>query len=478
VHGNDENTVLLIKELPEQLEATGIQLRQSGYRVLTATDGWQGLEVAKREHPDLIVSDVVMQQMDGIELCHLIREHYELCSIPVLLLSSKDGESVAQGLNAGANDFLEVPYDPMRFIAKVAQLVERKRIEEASSARQARLSVIGDSAMDAIITVDGNHRIVLFNRAAESMFRCRAPQAIGHRLDRFIPEGFESIRAPHTQNFDQPHIPNPPMGALYEIIGLRADGKEFPIEASISELTSQGKQFLTIILRDITERRQAEEKVRRLNAELERRITDLTAQLQAANKEFEAFCYSVLHGLRAHLDTTGATRGLVQLISDLSRIASVMESEMRRERVYLDALADKIVIGLKESDPERKVTVRIEKGLWADGDQYLLAIMLESLMANAWKFTSGRERAEIEFGKQNHNGKIVYFIRDNGAGFDMTNADRLFVPFQRLHNNGEFKGTGIGLATVQRIVHRHGGRVWAKGATGEGATFYFTLQGS
>jgi light-regulated signal transduction histidine kinase (bacteriophytochrome) len=246
---------------------------------------------------------------------------------------------------------------------------------------------------------------------------------------------------------------------------------------------------------------EAAEEVRWLNAELEQQVTDLTAQLQAANKELEAFSNSVSHHVRVYLRIIGGfgealvedyahrlddqgknyiallcstTRDMGHLIDNLSRLTCVTWTPMRRERFSLSALADRILSRLKEKEPERKVRVRIEKGLLAAGDQHLLGIMLENLLANAWKFTSRREIAEIEFGKQEHNGKTVYFIRDNGMGFDMTYASKLFVPFQRLHHP-EFKGTGIGLASVQRIVHRHGGSVWAKGSTDEGATFYFTL---
>jgi len=244
--------------------------------------------------------------------------------------------------------------------------------------------------------------------------------------------------------------------------------------------------------REVTERKQAEEEVLKANTEL-----------TAVNKELEAFAYSVSHDLRAplrsidgfsqaliedysdKLDEQGkdylqrvrsATQRMGVLIDDLLKLSRVTRSEMRRETIDLSALAQSIADELQETQPERQVDFVIAPGLTTSGDSQLLHQLMENLLGNAWKFTGKHPRAKIEFGVTQVNGKETFFVRDDGAGFDMTYADKLFSVFQRLHKQEEFPGTGVGLATVQRIAHRHGGQVWAEGEVGKGATFYFTLK--
>jgi PAS domain S-box-containing protein len=239
------------------------------------------------------------------------------------------------------------------------------------------------------------------------------------------------------------------------------------------------------------------------NRVLEQQVAQRTAQLEASNQELEAFAYSVSHDLRAplrsmdgfsqvllqryadQLDDRGsrylthirdAAQEMGQLIDALLMLSRVSRSEMQHEQVDLAALAHAIVADLGARSPTRSIAWVIAHDLVTTGDERLLRAALDNLLGNAWKFTRGREDARIELGMTSENGHPVYFVRDNGAGFDMAYADKLFAPFQRLHGTSEFEGTGIGLATVQRIVHRHGGRIWAEGAVGEGATFSFTFQ--
>jgi signal transduction histidine kinase len=236
--------------------------------------------------------------------------------------------------------------------------------------------------------------------------------------------------------------------------------------------------------------------------ELEQRVADRTIELEAANKELEAFSYSVSHDLRAplrsidgfsqalledyadKLDAQGqddlqrvckATQRMGQLIDDMLELSRVTRSEIKRQTVDLSAMVRSIATELKNSEPQRDIELTVMEGLTANCDPRLLHIVLENLLRNAWKFTAKHAKAKIEFGLSQANGRPAYFVRDDGAGFDMAYAGKLFGAFQRLHAMTEFKGTGIGLATVQRIIRRHGGQVWAEGKVEQGAAFYFTL---
>jgi signal transduction histidine kinase len=250
---------------------------------------------------------------------------------------------------------------------------------------------------------------------------------------------------------------------------------------------------------------QLEERDRRLQAAhdlLEKRVEERTAQLVASNKELESFSYSVSHDLRAPLRSIdgfslaleedygdrlddqaknyiqrvrGATQRMGMLIDDLLNLSRVTRAEIRKERVDLSGMAKSVACELARADGDRHVDWVIDDGIEAFGDSRLLRIVLDNLLGNAWKYTSKHDHARIQFSQQRHNGCSAFFVKDDGAGFDPAYTQRLFGAFQRLHGMTEFSGTGVGLATVQRIIHRHGGEVWAEGAVEKGATFYFTI---
>jgi signal transduction histidine kinase len=299
-----------------------------------------------------------------------------------------------------------------------------------------------------------------------------------------------------------------PVRILAEAAQAVSEGKDYSIRAQTGSDDELGllagafnDMLAEIQVRD-TALRKSEGRLRQLNADLEQRVAARTADLETSNRELEAFSYSVSHDLRAPLraidgfskalledcgDTLGetgarhldrvrnATRQMGLLIDDLLNLARLSRTEMLREPVDLGAVGREIAASLAQGQPERQVSFVISPDLTAEGDSQLLRVVLDNLLRNAWKFTSKHPTGRIEVGQTGSNGGRAFFVADDGAGFDMAHADLLFAPFQRLHRQSDFEGTGVGLATVQRIIHRHGGRLWAEGAVENGATFYFTL---
>jgi hypothetical protein len=383
-------------------------------------------------------------------------------------------------------------------------ITEGKRAERLIQESRARLSGIIGSAMDAIISVDEGQRITIFNEAAEKMFRCSAVEALGQPLDRFIPERLRQAHRRHVAEFGRTGVTTRAIRNLQPLSGLRADGEEFPIEASISHNEIGGKRVYTVILRDITERKRAEDQIRQLNAELEQRVSERTAELTVANKELESFTYSVAHDLRAPLRHIDAFSNLLHedfkaelpqeaqhylenirrsagkmslLVDDLLNLARVGRQELRRQPTPLGRLVDEVVADLGQETAGRKMEWHIEPLPAVECDPGLMKLVFANLLSNAVKYTRPRPVGVIEVGCLKMNGDTAVFVRDNGVGFNMKYADKLFGVFQRFHRSDEFEGTGVGLATVDRIVRKHGGHIWAEAAVDKGATFYFTVAG-
>lgn len=371
--------------------------------------------------------------------------------------------------------------------------LKKLRTSERILRRQADLL---DKAPGPIIVWQLGGAIEYWNRGAEKLYGISREQAMGrdhnellHPIHSLGMLGIQELLARDGEW----------CGELLHVI----DGREVIVESHMTLVTeADGRKTVLKANRDITQEKRANAEIQQLNRELEQRVRDRTAQLEASNKELEAFAYSVSHDLRAplrgidgwsqalledcepHLDRNGRqylarvrdeTQRMGRLIDDLLKLSRLTRVELQHEPVDLTALARNIACRLQESEPRRTVDFVIQEGLATGGDGRLLEIVLSNLLNNAVKFTGPRPVAKIEFGQTQFEAEPAYFVRDNGVGFDMAYATMLYGAFQRLHKHTEFPGNGIGLATVQRVLRRHGGRIWADAKPDEGATFYFTI---
>ncbi len=384
----------------------------------------------------------------------------------------------------------------------VHDLTEIRAAEAELKEREGTIRALLDSAAQAIIAVDREGRIVLVNRMAGNMFGHAPHELVGQPLALLLPDEVKGRHSRHLEHyFAEPRIR--PMGLGLDLRGVCRDGKTFPVEVSLSHIETRQGPMAIAFVNDVTERRRAEREIRQLNARLEERVRERTAELEAANAELGAFSYSVSHDLRAPLRgidgwslalledygdrLNGEARAYLErvrseaqrmgsLINDLLQLSRVTRSAMEHSPVDLSDIAEKVAERLRAENPGRSLAFDIEPGLNAPGDAQLLEIANTNLFDNAVKFTGPVADARIQFGESERDGKVVFCVRDNGVGFELKRGSALFSPFQRLHKTSEFPGTGVGLATVKRIVHRHGGEVWAESQPGCGAAFSFTLR--
>ncbi len=388
-----------------------------------------------------------------------------------------------------------------RSFNQLLEVIEASRhsLEQNMARTDSILNLVGN----AIIVIDDDCSILQFNRQAEEIFGYRASEVLGRSLDVLLPERFRLNHKNLVYSFGgESEVMRAAMQRNY-VSGMRKDGQEFPVEASISKINFDGHWIYTVALNDITKRLQVEQELERYRLHLEDLVNERTNELRRAYKEMETFSYSVSHDLRAplrridgfskvlledHLDQLdedgqnylkrirSSTRHMSALIDDMLSLARISRKEMQTDTTDLSKLCRDIVGHIQEGNEHRRIEFNIQDTPPCECDPGMMRIALGNLLQNAWNYTSKTDRATIEFTHTlGENDQVVYEIRDNGVGFDMQYADKLFRVFERLHDNDEFKGTGIGLATVHRIIERHGGRIWAEGMPGEGAVFYFTL---
>ncbi len=577
------------------------RLLSDRHRVLEAGDGAEALDLVRAEHPNLVITDILMPTMDGYEFVRQLRDDPAIADTTVIFYTANYRGPEVQNLAkaCGVRYILNKPCEPELVIDTVEMALgsaaplktqaqaktpaQSKTQSEEFSREHLRLVTDKLSETANSLALSNRRLAALFEMnlefASERDLRklldkmCRAPRdligakyalaAVGAKDEGKTATYFATggMNAEVTKGLQRPSLNEGVFGEVFTArkprrltnpggdpasIGLPSGhppGHAFlvaPIASNThiygwicltdkigaEEFSEEDERLLTVhaaqvgrlyengtlyeelggqaakLEEEVTKRKFAEDEARRLNAELERRVAERTAELEAANLELESFDYSISHDLRAplrrmqglsamlleqyadKLDEHGkdylrridsAGQGMDQLIEDLLKLSIVTRGEMRRTEVDVSALAQGVFGALQRANPGREVECVVAPGLIVRADYGLLRVVLENLLGNAWKFTGKTLGARIEVGCTLHDRARVFFVRDNGAGFDMAYAKKLFSPFQRLHSAGEFEGTGIGLATVHRIIRRHGGRVWAESAIDQGATFYFTL---
>ena len=528
--------ILIVDDTPINLKLLRAQLESEGHAVFEAHDGMDALALLECQPVDAVISDILMPKMDGYRLCLEIRKQAPLRNLPIIIYTSTyispGDEKLA--IDMGADKYLKKPASVETLVAALLEVSARphaalqpKALQEFEVLKEYNERLVSklkekntelQTQTEALRASEERYRL-LFERAPDVIFALAPTGAITS-----LNYAFETITGwPPAQWLGRPfqdilHLDDQlRAGELFQLVlgGERvptfklrmrtvAGGfRDVEFTGFSSEL-SGGRIEVQGIGRDITERLQAQEEILRLNAELEERVQQRTAELEFANQQMEAFSYSVSHDLRSPLTAIdgfgnllskeiGASAvsdrgkhylvriraGVVQmgeLIDALLSLAKVSRTSLRLEDVDLSALAETLLTGYREREPGRVAQLAIQAGMVVHGDPNLLRQVLDNLLGNAWKFSSHQPQTHIAFDRESGpNGEAKYVVRDKGAGFDMAYSEKLFSAFQRLHTESEFAGTGIGLATVQRIVTRHGGRIWAESRPGEGATFYFTL---
>ncbi|HMB90624.1 MAG TPA: response regulator, partial [Rhodothermales bacterium] len=408
-------SILLVDDRQENLMSLEAVLEELDQNLVRATSGDDALRALLDQEFAVILMDVMMPGMDGYETADLIRQRETTQHTPIVFVTAinHDDAHIAKGYEHGAVDYIFKPIDPHILRSKVQVFIELYRSR-------------------------------------------RAMQQFNEELEQCVHDRTQDLQVANQR-----------------------------------------------LQEEIEDRKRAEAEVRSLNEELEARVRARTAELEDANRELEAFSYSVSHDLRSplrkiesfssfliedyedeldeqaqnYLDRIGAaSKHMSQLIEDLLKLSRVSNNPLVVEAVHLSEMVGEIVEDLEHAFPDHDVHVEIEEGVQLEGDPRLLYIAMQNLLSNAWKFTTQEAEPQIRFGvRAQDNGKDpVYFVQDNGVGFDMKHAEKMFTPFQRLHTADEFPGTGIGLAIVQRAIRRHGGRIWPQAEEGHGATFCFT----
>ncbi|ACH39849.1 sensor histidine kinase, PAS and PAS domain-containing [Citrifermentans bemidjiense Bem] len=469
------------------IDRNGLLLGVSNYWVEVL--GYQREEVIGRKSTDFLTEEsrryaeeVVLPEFFRTGFCRNV--HYQMVKksgelLDVLLVAS--GERGPQG-------------ELLRSFAVMTDVTEWKAAEKALKESEERYRMIVETSQEGILAVDAEGRVSYANRQFAEMLGLEVGDVVGRLFLEFVDGCLHDEIAAKMKSREKG------LSEHYETILLRNGGSR--MWASVSAIPVKGPSGdftgAFAMVSDITKRKQAAEEIEVLHTHLSARA----CEMELANEELEAFSYTVSHDLRRPLTAiNGFSQVLLELygpgmdpqcreyvreilngsirmnhlIDTLINFSRRSVGESVREEVEITGLVEELYAELKRAEPQRNVSLLVQPGVRGVADAHLLRVVLDNLLGNAWKYSAKKELSEIAFGTIDHQGKTAYFVRDNGAGFDMALGDLLFKPFQRLHDARDFEGTGIGLASVQRIIQRHGGQIWAESEPGKGATFYFTL---
>lgn len=486
-----KETILIIDDKPANIYALESLLEKSDRSFLHATNGKDGLKIALNNDVELIILDVQMPDMDGFEVAQILKSNKRTKDIPIIFATAEMGDRqfMMKGFEEGAVDYLAKPLDPEVTKAKVSvllkiQLQKKELMEKNASLEKAALLINNSPDIIGIINPTTLHFEEVNNAFSKTL---------GYSLEEARSTPFTTFLDPSVEpiihEISQRSHPN----LLFETRAYTKDNTEKWLQWN--GVIKDGKWFINA--RDITQHKTVAGQIKQLNDELQRNLV----QLEVTNKELESFSYSVSHDLRApvrslngyskilqedyndKLDDEGrrllqiiqnnADR-MGQLIDDLLSFSKLGKKEIVKTEVHSEKMVDHILAELATNIPHKATVVR-EQLVNTRADYALLTQVWINLLSNAIKYSSKKAAPRIEIGSYQTDDQTIFFVRDNGAGFSMDYAHKLFGVFQRLHKASDFEGTGVGLAIVQRIIIKHGGRVWAEGKENEGATFYFSL---